>query len=90
MTSSDSVSFVIGEKFSSYDNLKDKISSYESTKCVQLYHSDSRTLEAAKNRVPCKVAKANHELVYYCINLACVFGGRKYRNRGSGKRPHQR
>ncbi len=29
-------SFVVGEKFSSYDKLKDTISEYESTKCVQL------------------------------------------------------
>ena len=54
------VSFVVGEKFSSYDMLKDKISVYESAKYyVQLCHSDSRTLEASKKRVPCKAAQAD-------------------------------
>ena len=33
---------------------------------------------------------ANTALVYYSIILSCVFGGKKYNNKGSGKRPHQR
>ena len=84
------ICFVVGEKFSTYDELKEKIEAYERTRNVQFCHSDSRTLEAAKKRAPRKVADAKEELLYYRISLSCVFGGKKYQNRGSGKRPHQR
>ena len=83
------VSFAVGEKFA-YDELKTKVNAYEISRSVQLCHSDSRTLEAAKKRVPKKVERARKDLVYYHINLSCVFGGKKYQSKGSGKRPHQR
>jgi hypothetical protein len=83
------VCFAVGEKFSSYDTLKDKISGYESSRSVQRYHSDSRTLEAARKRAPRKIAQANQALVYYSINLSCVFGGKRYHSKSHGKRPHQ-
>ena len=86
----ESVSFAVGEKFASYDELKTKITAYENSRSVQLSHSDSRTLEAAKKRVPRKVERAKKDLVYYHISLSCVVGGKKYHNKGSGKRPHQR
>lgn len=88
--SGSTVSFDVGEKFLSYEALKDKVSAYECSRNVQLCHSDSRTLEAAKKRAPRKVALANDALVYYSINLSCVFGGKKYHSKGHGKRPHQR
>ena len=84
------VSFVVGEKFASYEDLKAKITAYEKSRSIQLCHSDSRTLEAAKKRIPRKVERAKKELVYYHINLSCVFGGKKYRCKGNGNRPHQR
>ena len=86
----DGVAFVVGEKFSSYDELKAKVSTYEKSKCVQLCCSDSRTLDAARKRVPRKVENAKKDLVYYRINLSCVFGGKKYQSKDGGKRPHQR
>ena len=67
-----------------------RVKSFEETTYSQLVHRDSRTLEAAAKRVPKKVEKANKELVYYTINLTCVFGGKKYQNRGTGERPQQR
>ena len=81
----DGVAFVVGEKFSSYDELKAKVSTYEKSRC----RSDSRTLDAARERVPRKVESAKKDLVYYRINLSCVFGGKKYQSKGGGKRPHQ-
>ena len=86
----ESVSFAIGERFSSYEELKAKITAYENARSTQLCHSDSRTLEAARKRVPRKVERAKKDLVYYQINLSCVFGGRGYRCKSSGTRPHQR
>ena len=84
------VHFAVGEMFSSYDNLKKELAEFEKSQSVQLTHKDSRTLEAAAKRVPKRVEKANTALVYYAIHLSCVFGGKKYTNKGSGKRPHQR
>ena len=86
----ESVSLAVGEKFESYDELKTKIKTYENSRSIQLCHSDSRTLEAAKKRVPRKVERAKKDLVYYHINLSCVFGGKRYQSKGSGKRLHQR
>lgn len=83
------VSFAVGDCFSSYTSLSENIKQYEVEKCVQLTHRDSRTLEMAKKRVPGRVACANKDLVYYTIHFACVFGGKKYQRKASGKRPHQ-
>ena len=84
------MSFSVGDTFSSYNELLGRVKSFEETMYSQLVHRDSRILEAAAKRVPKKVEKANKELVYYTINLTCVFGGKKYQNRGTGIRPQQR
>ena len=68
----ESVCFAVGDKFYTYDELKKKIDAYERFRSVQLCHSDSRTLEAAKKRVPRKVSKAKKELMYYQINFSCI------------------
>ena len=39
------VEFVVGESFSSYTQLQEKIESYQKEKFIQLTHRDSRTLE---------------------------------------------
>ena len=44
----DSVNFTLGENFSSYEQLKEKICAYKDGNSVQLVYNDSRTLEAAK------------------------------------------
>ena len=87
---SDVASFAVGDTFSSYDDLKKKLAEFEKSHSVQLTQRDSRTLEAAARRVPKRVKNANTALVYYSISFSCVFGGKKYNNKGSGKRPHQR
>ena len=87
---SDVASFAVGDTFSSYDDLKKKLAEFEKSHSVQLTQRDSRTLEAAARRVPMRVKNANTALVYYSISFSCVFGGKKYNSKGSGKRPHQR
>ena len=82
--------FTIGDKFWSYAQLKEKVAAYEKAKCVQLNHSDSRTLKTASKLIPRKAAKANQDLVYYFIKFSCVFGGKKYQGKGKGKRPNQK
>ena len=71
--------FSIGDVFSCFDDLRTKITELEKTNYVQLPHRDSRTLEAARKRAPKKVRKANKELQYFSIHLACCFGGKKYK-----------
>ena len=80
----------IGSKFSSFDDLKCFIATYEKERSVQLLQRDSRTLEAARKRVPLKVEKANKSLVYYSIIFCCSFGGKDYKCQSKGKRVHQR
>ena len=81
--------FVVGDSFTSYKHLQEKIEMFENTNSIQLGHRDSRTLEAARKRVPKRVEGANKELKYYSIHLTCVFGGKKYKNKSSGKRTNQ-
>ena len=50
----DSVNFILDEKFSSHEQLKEKISAYEVGNNIQLVYNDTRTLEAAKRRVSVK------------------------------------
>ena len=45
---------------------------------VQLTQRDSRTLEAARKRVPKRVEVAKTKLIYYNICFAYVLGGKKY------------
>ena len=81
---------VVGKSFSSYGELDAKIRSYQKDKFVQLSKRDSRTLEMAKKRVPKRVEGSNPALIYYTIHFACVFGGKKYKNEGTGQRCKQR
>ena len=86
----DSVNFILGEKFSSYEQLKEKINAYEDGNSIQLVYNDSRTREAATKRAPKRVKKAKRELVYYSLHLTCLFGGKTFHSKGSGQRPHHR
>ena len=81
--------FAVGDRFSSYKELDEKVKAYEKSRHVQLTHRDSRTLEASRKRVPKRVESANKALVYYSVHLTCVFGGKKYVNRGTGERKLQ-
>ena len=76
--------FKIGEGFSSYEELCDRIRAYEEENSVQLHHRDSRTLDSAKNRVPKKVKGAKEELKYESIQLVCSFGVKPYKSKSSG------
>ena len=86
---SNNCNFVVGECFSSYKQLKDKVEAYEKARSVQLGYRDSRTLEAAKKRVPKSVEGANFELMYYNNHFACAFGGKKFKSKCIGMRRHQ-
>ena len=53
----------IRERFSSYLLLKEKVAGYEKAKSVQLSHCESKTLQAAIQRVPLKAENGNQDLV---------------------------
>ena len=63
---------------------------FEKASSVQLSQGDSRTLEAARKRVPKRVGVVKAELIYYSIYFTCVFGGKKYKNKGTGQRTQGR
>ena len=47
----------VGDCFSSYKELEERVKAYEKSRHVQLTHRDSRTLEASRKRVPKRVEK---------------------------------
>jgi len=84
------VQIAVGSTFSSFEKLEAEIKAYQKDKFVQLVKRDTRTLEMAKKRVPKRVEGANTALVYYSIHYTCGFGGKTYKNEGSGQRRNQR
>jgi len=84
--SSEEVAFVIGEKFSFFSNLKDKIDELQKT---QLYVKRSRSIEAAAiKHAPKK--QFNEELKYSEIGYSCIRGGKDFKSTSTGERPNQR
>ena len=77
------VTFCIGERFSSYKDLKEKIRRFEESNCCQLWKRDSRTVTAARKRLTRHLAD---EIKYYELTVGCIHGGRKFEARGEGKR----
>ena len=91
------VEMCVGSSFSSFEELETKISyslsegiAYQREKFVQLVKRDIRTLEMARKRVPKRVEGSNRALVYYAIHYTCAFGGKSYKNEGTGQRRNQR
>ena len=80
----DSNYFVLGQKFSSYDGLEEKIKAYEKKNFINnLWKRDSKTVAAAKKRLD---RCLSNEIKYYSLTYSCIHGGRKFRARGDGKR----
>ena len=71
------VNLSVGDNFSTFEELERKLQDVQDTTHIQLWYRDSRTLEGAKKRYPITVSKANTQLKYYSITLACVCGGRR-------------
>lgn len=78
-----SVSFSVGETFSSFKELSDKLQNYQRENCVQFYKRDSRKIEKSAGRVT-KTIKP--ELIYMSIRYKCIHGGKNYKSTTSGKR----
>ena len=69
----DFVGVSVGDTFRTFDELTEKIKQVQHASFVQLYMRDSRTIEAAKKRMPKIAAKANSLLRYHSLQYSCVF-----------------
>ena len=81
--------FQLNDKFSSFEELQNKIDSYCKANYHDLHRRDSRTLDAAvrQKRVVPERAGKNRDLKYYELSYHCVHGGRdNYKARGNGSR----
>ena len=75
------MSLQVGDLFSSFDELRTKLSEYQKENGIQLYIRDSRTVEAAKKKYRLSDKNFKQSLRYYEIKLSCIFGGKKYQSK---------
>ena len=80
-------SFYLGQSFSSYTELIEKIHLFKENEFVELSITDSRKLEKAKKsgRIS-KGRLVNEDLVYYELKYACIHGGPEFHSKTTGKR----
>ncbi|KAL1470613.1 hypothetical protein MTO96_004564 [Rhipicephalus appendiculatus] len=72
------INFNVGDKFSTFAELEEKISRYSAANYVQLWKRDARTIQAAKKRVGKIAAGMPDELVYQSVKFCCIQGGKKF------------
>ena len=77
----ESKKFFLGEHFTSYDDLREKVEKFEEENFVSLWIRDSHTIEAAKVK---KIY--NPAITFYEIRYACKHGGRKFKSESTGVR----
>ena len=75
--------FSVGERFSSYTELEEKIRTYEQQTFCQLWKRDSRTIESAQKRLNRHLSE---NIKYYEVTFGCIHGGRRFKCREEGKR----
>ena len=73
--------FYLGENFTSFDDLKEKMKKYEEENFVNVGIRDSRTIEAARVK-----KNYNPAIKFYETRYACKHGGRKFRSESTGLR----
>ena len=76
------VSFSVGDKFPSFEQLEAKIKTYEEQNYVKLWKRDCRTIEAARKRMNRSLSE---NIKYYEVIYCCIHGGKKFKGRGEGK-----
>ena len=73
----------IGDQFQTFEELEQKLKTYECTKFVKYWRRDSRTIATARKRVS---RPLSDRLKYYEVAYHCIHGGRKFTANGEGKR----
>ena len=79
--------FRVGDEFNSFDDLRDKISTFGQTQFVQLYIRRSRTIIMASKRRTKKIY--NEDLKFAELEYACINGGKNFKTTSTGERPNQ-
>ena len=77
----ESNTFCLGEHFTSYNDIKEKMKKYEEENFVNLWVRDSRTIEAARVK-----KNYNPAIKFYEVRYACKHGGRKFKSESTGER----
>ncbi|CAL1545038.1 unnamed protein product [Lymnaea stagnalis] len=78
---------VLGEKFPSFESLKDAIDRYQRANNVQLIVKDSKLLGRIAKTMPKLMDVVNKEIIYYRLSYACEYHG-EYRSKGKVKPNH--
>ena len=76
--------FCVRDEFNSFDDLCDKISTFEQTQFVQLYIRRSRIIIAAYKRRTKKIY--NEDFKYAEVDYACIDGGKNFKTTSTGER----
>ena len=77
------VVFRVGDYFTSFSELEEKIKSYEQSNSVQLWKREARTVASATKRVD-RYLKPDHK--YYQPKYCCIRGGKIFQTDGKGIR----
>lgn len=78
--------FEVGDLFSSYNELVDRLEVHTAESFVHYWRRDTRTVAGAIMKTARNV---NPALKYYSVRYACVHGGQKYAKKGTGQRQTQ-
>ena len=70
--------FMKGEKFTSYEEIQNRIVTYSKQHYVDFYTRSSRSLTTAakSNNITIESASKNKKLKYYELDIACIHGGK--------------
>jgi len=74
MSKEAALSFAVGEKFYSFEELEDKIMRLKQTTGVELWRSDETTIKAAPKRLAHSLPEA---IKYYQVRYSCLHSSRK-------------
>ena len=77
----ESKTFCLGEHFTSYDDIKEKMKKCEKENFVNLWVRDSRAIEAARVK-----KNYNPAIKFYEVRYACKHGGRNFKSESTGER----
>jgi len=77
----------LGEKFSSFESLKDAVDRYQRDNNVQLIVKDSKLLGRIAKTMPKLMDVVNKDIIYYRLSYACEYHG-EYKARGKVKPNH--
>ena len=79
-----SVTFSVGDKFGTFQELENALESYKKECFVDFWKRDSRTIEASRKRGVDRPLKS--KLKYFELRYCCIHGGQRFKPRRQGVR----